>query len=103
MRQYTAQCTEFHSGRGNHVVHNAKQKLSLDKHLTRHQKVGVLGHSPGQSVFDGDDGRGDRSALDAVKDFDRAGTGNDRASREHPLRGFVAEGTELTLDGNFHE
>jgi hypothetical protein len=63
----------------------------------------MLSHGPGQCVFNRDDGRADQSLFDPIKNFSRAGAGNDRAAREHLLRSFMTEGTEFTLNGNFHE
>jgi hypothetical protein len=35
-----------------------------------------------------------------IEDFGGAGAGENGAARQHTLGSFVAEGTELTLDGN---
>jgi hypothetical protein len=66
----------------------------------RDQKIGVLGDGAGQRVFDGDDGGGDRSALDAVEHFGGSSAGDDRAAGQHALGSFLAEGSEFSLDGN---
>ena len=44
-----------------------------------------------------------RAALDPVKDFERASARHQRGGRQHGFRGLMAEGTEFSLDGNFHE
>ena len=40
--------------------------------------------------------------LDTIKHFGRSCARDNRAARHHLLRGFVAEGTELALTGNFN-
>jgi hypothetical protein len=55
-----------------------------------------------QGVLNGDYGSGDRSALQSVEYFDGASARHDPAASQHVFGGFVAEGTEFALDGNFH-
>jgi hypothetical protein len=100
VRERFAQRVELHAGRSNHVVHDAEQEFALNEDFMRDQKVGMLGDRAGQRVFDGDDGGGDRSALDAIKHFGGSSAGHDRAAGQHALGSFVAEGSEFSLDGN---
>ncbi len=101
VREHFAQRAQLHAGGGDHVVHDAQQEFALDEYVTRHQKIGMLGDRPGQRVLDGDYGGGDGSALHAVEYFGGARAGDNRAAPQHAFRGFVAEGTEFALDGNF--
>jgi hypothetical protein len=39
--------------------------------------------------------------FDAIEHFGGPGAGDDGAAWQHVLRGFVAEGAEFPLDGNF--
>jgi hypothetical protein len=93
---------QLYAGGGDYIMHDAQPELGLDENIPRDQKIGMLGDGAGERVLDGDDRGGDRSALHAVKYFDGAGAGDDRAAGQHALGSFVAEGSEFALNGNFH-
>ena len=101
MREHFAQRRQLHAGGGDKIVHDAQPEFRLHKNFAGDQKICVLGDRAGQRVLDGDDGGGDGAALNAVKHFDRSCARNNRAARQHALSGFVAEGTEFALNGDF--
>jgi hypothetical protein len=62
----------------------------------------MLGYRARQRVLDGNNGGIDRSAFDEVKYLDRARARDHLATRQHALRGFMAESAPLSLYGNSH-
>src|SRR5258706_11880515 len=100
--EHFSYCAEFYAGGGDQVVHDPEQEFGLNKDFMGDQEIGVFGDSAGQRVLDGDDSGGDRSTLNAVEYFGGSCAGDNCAAWEHALGGFVAEGTEVALDGNFH-
>ncbi len=83
-------------------MHNSQAKLALDENIAREQQIKMFGHRSGERIFDGNYRDGGIVRFDAVKYFRRTGARNNRATGQHPSCGFVAEGPELSLNGNFH-
>jgi hypothetical protein len=102
MREDFAHCFELHAGGGDHIVHDAEQEFGLNEDIVSDEEIGMFGYRAGQRVLDGDYGGGDGTVGYAVEYLGGAGAWNDRAALQHLLGGFVAEGTEFALDGNFH-
>jgi hypothetical protein len=100
MRESLTHRAQLHAWGGDQVVNDAEQEFGLNEHIARDQKVGMLGDGSSKRILDGDNGRGNRPALDVIEHFGRAGTRENSAARQHAFSSFVAEGTKLTLDGN---
>ncbi len=102
VRQHFLQRAELHSGRGNHVVHNAEKIFGLDKNIAGHEKVGMFSDGSGQGIFDRNDRSLHRSVLYAIEDFRRPRARNHLAAGKHALGRLVTECAEFSLDGDFH-
>ena len=62
----------------------------------------MLGDGAGERVFNGDDRGCGSSPAYPVENFRRARAWDHGAAGQHLLRCFVAEGTALALNRNFH-
>jgi len=84
-------------------VNDAQAELALNEYLAGQEKIEVFPDRPGKRVFDRNDGSRDRPPLEAVKDVGRAGAGNNGFAWRHTTGSFVAEGTQFSLNSDFHE
>src|SRR5215469_1655555 len=92
----------MYARRGDHVVYDPQQVFSLNEHVPRNQQIRMFGDGPSQSVFNWDDRGPNRTLLETIKHLRRPYTGDHPTARQHPLRSFMTEGTQLPLNGYFH-
>jgi len=102
MRKHPPYIAQLHSRRRDQIVSNAQMHLAVDKKVTRQEQVEMLGNSAGERILDGNDCRLHAAVLHAIEYFRRAGARNHSGPRQHGQSGFMAEGTQLALDGYFH-
>ncbi len=86
----------------NEIVADAQQRLALYLYLALKEKVEVLDHGACQRIFNGDDRGADFSVFDQLEDLCGMRTGNNGCLGLQIKGGFVAERSELSLNGDPH-
>ena len=102
MREHLANVFELHAGRGNQVVGNSQPHFGVNKNVALKQKIKMLTDRTGKRVLYWNDRSGGTAGIQRVKDLDRGGTCQYISAAHQLQRRLMAEGSQLSLDGDSH-
>src|SRR5258707_4359175 len=102
MREHMANVFELHAGRGDQVVRNAQPHFGVNKNVTLKQKIKMLSDRTSKRVLHGNHRSCGATGFQRVKNLDRGGTCQYISAAHQLQRRLMAEGSQLSLDGDSH-